>query len=703
MWLVARDPVACVLSAAVPRVGVVLAVTPVSWVDGHVRADDEKVSTPVGDQPTRDGGGARGASGRTRRGHSAEAGTVEPVTVEQLLARQGDGVGRRRERRRAAEPRSSEPEVRDRRVPVASVLGASRRDSRPDSRPDETPGVRAGLPPVPAVQAGLPPVPAAPAATPVAPPAVQPGLPPVPGSGPSLWAPAERPTRRSGPIPPLPGLAVPPAPPVERPRRAKDRPPPSPGRRRAMRVVTALAALLGVVVLYHLALYFYVDQRIDRVDALATDGPEVLAAELQDAADTYLVVGTGVPGQTGAASVATLVASVSPEGDRAVLVSVPPTAMIDTPVCRTPDGDLRNPVTEAFASSLLDGGPACMVRAVQQLSGLRIDHYLGVDLAGLPTMVDALGGIPVCIIPSQATAAAAEPPPAGPSELSGEAAAGFLAPGDSGTDVTGAAVAERAQRLLTSTLRGAMSTDTLLNPVALATFLDRASNSLTVDEQTTLGDLRVLASTLGDLSGDAVQRTALPVAQVGYVPAGTDEAYVVLDRGATRSLFDEVIDGTRLPAEVVEAQRAAQVAASQGAEAPEPVAEEPAGPAPLIAAPAEVTVDVLNGTGTTGLASTVADALRAQGFGVGTVGNEAGTVNETVVRFGPGAEEKARTLAAAVPNSVLRPSDTIGAAVQLVIGPGYSTVVPVQVGAPAVAEVVPEPAVEPEPPEAVSC
>ncbi|WP_104529869.1 LCP family protein, partial [Blastococcus saxobsidens] len=472
-------------------------------------------------------------------------------------------------------------------------------------------------------------------------------------------------------------------------RRPADRPPRSPGRRRAVRAAVALVAVVGLVVLYHLALYFYVDQRIDRVDALATDGPEVLAPDLQDAADTYLVVGTGIPGQTGAASLATLVASVSAEGDRAVLVSVPPTALIDTPACRTPDGDLRNPVTEAFASSLLDGGPACMVRAVQQLSGLRIDHYLGVDLAGVPGMVDALGGVPVCVVPSQAVAAAAEPPPAGPSQLSGPAASGFLAPGDSGLDVTGAAVAERAQRLLTSTLRAAMSADTLLDPVTLTRFLNRASDALTVDEQTTLGDLRVLAGTLGDLSGDAVHRAGLPVAQVGYVPAGTDQAYVVLDRPATRALFDEVIDGARLPDEVLEAQRADAAAATTPAPEPAPEAA-PAGPPPLTAAPEQITVDVLNGTGTTGLAATVADALRAQGFGVAAVGNEPGTVSQSVVRFGPGAEEAARTVAAAVPGAALEPSDAIGGAVQLVIGPGYSTVVPVEIGAPA----APEPATD---------
>ncbi len=465
----------------------------------------------------------------------------------------------------------------------------------------------------------------------------------------------------------------------------------------------ALAAVVGVVVLYHLGLYFYVDQRIDRVEALAVDGPEVLAPTLQAEDETYLVVGSGVPGQTGPASVAALLASVSPEGDRAVLVSFPPTALVDTPVCLTTDGSLRSPATEAFASSLLEGGPSCMVRAVQQLSGLRVDHYLAVDLTDLPGMVDALGGVPVCVVPSEATAAAAKPLPNGYSELSGEAAAGYLQPGDSGADVTGTAVAERAQRLLTSTLRAAMSTSTLLDPLSLNRFLNRAAEAVTVDEQTKLGDLRTLAVSLGDLSGDAVQRASLPVAEVGYVPAGTEQAYVLLDGTGTRSLFDAVIGGTSVPEEfLIGPAESAAPGEEPSVEGVPPAEAAPAGTA-LTVPPDSVAVDVLNGTGTTGLAGTVADLMRAEGFAVGAVGNEPGTVNETVVRHGPDALEPARTVAAAVPGAVLVPSDSIGDTVQLVVGPGYSTVVPVTVGSVTPAPDVPaadvtEPApAEPEP------
>jgi hypothetical protein len=242
-----------------------------------------------------------------------------------------------------------------------------------------------------------------------------------------------------------------------------------------------------------------------------------------------------------------------------------------------------------------------------------------------------------------------------------------------------------------------MSWATVADPLTLTRFLNRAADALTVDEQTTLGDLRALAGSLGDLSGDAVQRASLPVAQVGYVPAGTDQAYVLLDRTGTRTLFDAMIEGNPVPEELTTGGNEPAVDSPVEDPAAAPAEEPAAAPdAPTVPSSA-VSVDVLNGTGTTGLAGTVADLLRGQGFTVGAVGNEPGTVNESVVRYGPNALEQARTVAAAVPGAVLQPSDSIGDTVQLVIGPGYSTVVPV-----TVVPAAPEPPAESTAPAAPS-
>ncbi|SHG75918.1 LCP family protein [Geodermatophilus nigrescens] len=685
------------------------------------------MSTPVGDE-----------RGRDDRADGRGSDAPGPITVEQLIARSGNATGRRAARRTGEvpiplEPGESLPSHRGPRPPVppAAAPPAAPPASQPLAQPaDETP--RRGLPPVPGgVQRSQPvpplsgqgpgpvhrsgPVPPLPGAQPSAPVPPLPGavhrsqpVPPLPGAvhrstpvPPLPGTPGARPstplfpplgpptgsTRRPAPLPPIPGIDAPAMSGAGSTRRpSPPRPPRSPARRRIRRALIGAGALVGVVAAYHLGLYSYVDQSITRVSALAPEGPEVIAAQLQEGATTYLVVGTGLPGTEGAASVTTMLVHVSSDGERAALVSVPPTALVDTPGCRTDDGEFREPVSEAFATSLLDGGPACTVRAVQQLSGLRVDHYLGLDLGRLPALVDAVGGVSVCLPTADADASSAAPLPAGTTELDGERASSYLTPGEAGSDVTGAAAAQRTQLLLSATLRTAVSAGTLLDTPELTTFLTRAAGALTLDEQTTLGDLRTLASALGDLEGGAVQRAALPVSQVGYVPAGTDQAYVLLDGTGVRSLFDGVIEDTRVPAglaapAVAAATAAAPDPAAAAAPAPEPSAAAPA-PQALTVAPSGVTVDVLNGTATSGLASTVADLLRAQGFTVGQVGNETGVVNETVVRHGPGVAEQARTVAAAVPGAVLQPSDAIGDTVQLVLGPGYTGVVPVQVAAP---------------------
>jgi LCP family protein required for cell wall assembly len=459
----------------------------------------------------------------------------------------------------------------------------------------------------------------------------------------------------------------------------------TPGRRRLVRVVLALVIVLGLVLLYPLGLYVYVDRSMDRVAALATDGPEVLAPQLQAGSENYLVVGTRVPGEQGPSSVATLLVSVAPDGSRAVLLTVPSTALVDTPECRAAGGHLRDPRTEALASALLDGGPTCMVRAVQEVSGLRIDHYIDLDLSRLPGMVDALGGVPVCVQPSAAVAAASRPLPAGSSRMTGAEAAAYLRPADPRADATGVEVAQRAQLLLTATLHAAISRSTLTDPASLTRFLHRAAGALTVDDGTTLGDLRSLGSSLGALSDTVVQRAALPVAQEHYVPRGGSHSYVLLDDGRTRSLFDAVIGRTRVPAGMAESARPQPAPAPAGpAAGTRPATASRAAPAPagrpLTVPPAQITADVLNGTSTTGLAGKAAAALRAQGFVVGTVGNAPAAVSGTVVRYGPQAAEQARTLAAAVPGAVLRADPAGGATVQLVVGPNWSTVVPVHVG-----------------------
>ncbi|MCW2617701.1 MAG: Cell envelope-related transcriptional attenuator, partial [Modestobacter sp.] len=569
-------------------------------------------------------------------------------------------------------------------VPPASVTPAG-----PAAPPFSAPPFPA--PPFPAPPSSAPPSSAPPSSAPPPPPL--PGAPATPY--PSVPVPG---VRRSLPLPPIPGRDLPAVGSDGAPDPAPVRAPVSPAGRRLTRAAVALVALLTVVAAYYVGLYFYVDRSIDRVDALVTDGPEVLAPQLQESAQTYLVVGTALPGRTGQSAVSALIAHVSAGGDQAVLVSVPPTALNDTPTCRDSHGDVRPAVTETFASALQAGGPSCLVRSVQQLTGLRVDHYLAVDLGRLPGMVDALGDVSVCLSePSTATGAQLSLP-AGDNRLSGDDVRGYLRPGGTGSDVTGAAAAQREQLVLTSTLRTALGAGTVADPLTLTRFLSRASDAFTVDADTTLGDVRALGATLGDLPGDAVERTQMPVAQVGYVPAGTDQAVLVVDATATRELFDAVIDEGRLPAAAVAAAPGAQASGggtstAQGAadSLPDPALTDPVPEGTTVTvAPAGVTLDVLDATGGA-LTAQVADGLAAVGFRIGARGVEPAAVGRTVVRYGPAALEPARTVAAAVPGALLLETDEVGGAVQLVIGPDYTGLNPVDIGTPVPTTAAPAP------------
>ena len=108
----------------------------------------------------------------------------------------------------------------------------------------------------------------------------------------------------------------------------------------------------------------------------------------------------------------TIVMHVSAGRDRVELVSVPRDSLVDIPACQMADGSTTRPrtgamVNEAFAIGWDHGGTtdderrdsaiACAVSTVQASTGLTIDHFVVVDFVGFQSMVDALGGVDICI------------------------------------------------------------------------------------------------------------------------------------------------------------------------------------------------------------------------------------------------------------------------------------------------------------------
>ena len=112
---------------------------------------------------------------------------------------------------------------------------------------------------------------------------------------------------------------------------------------------------------------------------------------------------------------------------------------------------------------------------------------------------------------------------------------------------------------------------------------------------------------------------------------------------------------------------------------PAPVAssECPAGPFSY-QPPDTVTVNVFNTTATPGLATQVSDALAERGFVRGTVGNS--TVNRegmtAIIISGPEGEAAAFTLQQQIPGTQYIQDEREGSVVDVVLGSGYTTLVP---------------------------
>ncbi|MFJ6769733.1 LCP family protein [Kitasatospora sp. NPDC091257] len=194
----------------------------------------------------------------------------------------------------------------------------------------------------------------------------------------------------------------------------------------------------------------------------------------------------------------------------ATAVSVPRDVMVSVPACEKPDGSRSKPALMQFNRAFETGGPACSIRTVEKLSGIRIDHYVILDFSGFKTMVDAIGGVEVCVPQPIHDKDARLDLPAGRQTLHGEQALGYVRARESLGDGSDTQRMGRQQQFLAALIRKAQSQGVLLNPAKLWPVLDAATSSVRADGGlSSLGALYDLTQDLrGVPSADVVFLTA---------------------------------------------------------------------------------------------------------------------------------------------------------------------------------------------------
>ena len=435
--------------------------------------------------------------------------------------------------------------------------------------------------------------------------------------------------------------------------------------------------MLGVCVVSVTGWGFYqyrkLSGNIHRVDVLAPNDPSIREAAKQRNAENFLLIGsdtragrngkyeTATEQVSGQRSDTTILAHLSPNRDKAILISIPRDSWVDIPACRKRDGSTSPPTQGMFNSAFETGGPKCTVLTVQKLTGVSVNHYVQVDFTGFKTMVDALGGVTICSQQDVYDKESGLRLRQGNQVLRGEQALAYVRARKHIGDWSDLGRIQRQQRFLGAMIRKSTSSRLLVNPIALTRFLDAATRSLTLDRNTSFGDLKTLADQLRSLDPKRVTFLTAPIADANYTPPGyAGGGRVLLDSVAGRRLWDSIINDRP---------------------APPKGSKPPTGQKTVLTvAPGDVSVRVLNGAGIQGLARRTAADLTSAGFAVTDTGNSPLSSNVNVVRYAPGRMDAARTVAAAVPGAVLQEDASISKTIILVAGQDPVRVVSVQVG-----------------------
>ncbi|OAH10592.1 LCP family protein [Streptomyces jeddahensis] len=256
----------------------------------------------------------------------------------------------------------------------------------------------------------------------------------------------------------------------------------------------------------------------------------------------------------------TILLHLAADRQSATAVSLPRDLMVDVPSCHKPDGTSTKPVFTMFNSAFEAGGAACTIRTVEKLTDIRIDHHVVVDFGGFTKMVDALGGVDLCLAEPIDDPEAHVKLEAGRQRLNGEQALGYVRARKSVGSGSDTQRMDRQQQFLGAVVSKLQSNDVLLNPMKLYPVLEAATSSLTTDPG--LGSLRglyELVRSMRDIPTERVQFLTVPRTAYAY-DANRDQ----LVEPAAEHLFAEL----RRDAPVTVAPRSDEDEADEGATHP---------------------------------------------------------------------------------------------------------------------------------------
>ncbi len=248
----------------------------------------------------------------------------------------------------------------------------------------------------------------------------------------------------------------------------------------------------------------------------------------------------------------TVVMHISADRGRIEMISLPRDSRVQVPDCTLRDGSVVEGSTGRLGVAFTRGGiegdvddaATCLQDTVRDALGLEIDHYAVIEFADFSGLVDALGGVPLCVPEDVHAPEAGLDLTAGYQVLDGETALAW-ARVRSSEDPDDSMRIARQQDLFASMVATAVDPDLLADPSRSTAVAEAVSASLATDAL--LGDpayVRGLAWSLKDLDPAHLYQTTIP-----WEDASDGSGDVVWKDAEARAMFDAIAaDESIIPA-----------------------------------------------------------------------------------------------------------------------------------------------------------
>lgn len=346
-----------------------------------------------------------------------------------------------------------------------------------------------------------------------------------------------------------------------------------------------------------------------------------------------------------------LIASINVDNGAATLINLPRDLMVDLPECEAVEEyEGMSAHNGMINSAMTFGGMGCQWKTVEQVTGVHLDHFVVMDFVGFKDMIDAIGGVEMCIPEPVDDPKAHLVLDAGLQVLDGEESLGFVRSRYGQGDGSDLSRIDRQQEFMGAMLREVLDSDVMTSPVTITNFLGAVTDSITTDEDMTVDIMTSIAISMREVDLDRVQFVTAPNGQ-----HPDDENRITLKEPDASELFEEINSGTDLT--------------GVGDE------DDPSDDSDASVDPSDITLEVLNNTAVEGLATEVEAVLLSDGYVVTDTGNpEARFPEATTIYHVPGEEEAAQLLADHIGQAQVAEAENLNQTLELVIGEDWQGV-----------------------------